>query len=576
MSSTSHSGPTVVLKFGSSVLRSAADLPSVVSEIYRHVRRGEHVVAVISAFAGVTDRILAASRMWIPKPNPEALANAVATGEVESATQLVFALERSGIPVSFLDPRDVSLRARGERLNAEPVSIDVIRLRQIVEHQPVTVVPGFYGLAEGHGIALLGRGGSDLTATYLAQHLRARCILVKDVDGLYESDPAQSGERPRRFEAAHFDDALRLGNELVQPKAIESARAANQRIEIRAIGERAGTVIGGDASTLLPSRAPERLRVLLCGLGTVGRGIYEYLIANPQRYELAGILVKDPLKHVKAGVPAELLLLHPTDALHRALDRNVDVVVEALGGLDPAYRLTLAALAAGREVITSNKELLATHWDSLSPYLLSPTPKLRASAAVGGAVPMMELVQRLVSRGEAIEEIRGVVNGTCNFVLDRLAAKVPFNEAVSEAQAAGYAELDPSADLDGIDAARKIDILCRLAYGERPERLRVRGICEADAIAAAARNSASSTPGTYRLVARVAEDRRARVVPELLPDSDYLAHTRGAENRLEVATTSGTVHRISGLGAGRYPTATAILADLLDVSLARQDRLGAG
>lgn len=568
MASSNNIPPIVVIKFGSSVLRTAADLLAIVSEIYRHVRIGEHVVAVVSAFAGETDRILHASHRWIAEPNPHALATAVATGEMASATQLVFALERSGVPVTFLDPRDISLRTRGDRLNAEPIAVDVIRLRQIVERFPVTVLPGFYGLAEGHGIALLGRGGSDLTAVYVAQRLGARCVLVKDVDGLYESDPARAGERPQRFENAHYDEALRFGNELVQPKAIESARTANQHIEIRAIGERPGTTVGAAASLLLPSRAPERLRVLLCGLGTVGRGVYEFLAANPERYELSGILVKSLHKHITASVPGELLISDPSEALHSALTRNVDVVIETLGGLDPAYRVTLAALAAGRGVITANKELVAHHWERLSPYLLSSTPKLRCSAAVGGAVPMMELVQRLTSGRESIQEIRGVVNGTCNFVLDSLAAGVPFGKAVREAQSLGYAEPDPSADLDGIDASRKIDILCRLAYGARPVRLDIRGIRGVDAMSIDAQSSAS---GTWRLVASVGPDRIARVAPALLPDSDYLSHTRGAENRLEVTTANGTVHHISGLGAGRYPTATAILADLLDVALARND-----
>jgi homoserine dehydrogenase len=249
----SGSPPLVVLKFGSSVLRTSADLPSVVSEIYRHVRLGEHVVAVVSAFAGVTDRILLEARQWTLEPDAQALATAVATGEMASATQLVFALERAGVPVTFLDPRDVHMRTRGDRLNAEPVFLDAIRLAHIVEQFPVTVVPGFYGLAEGHGIALLGRGGSDLTAVYLAQRLNARCILVKDVDGLYECDPHLDGSRPKRFEAADYEDAVNVGGKLVQAKAIHAAKAAGQRLEIRAIGEEAGTVIGPELSTCIQS-----------------------------------------------------------------------------------------------------------------------------------------------------------------------------------------------------------------------------------------------------------------------------------------------------------------------------------
>ncbi len=306
---------------------------------------------------------------------------------MESATQLVFALERSGVPVSFVDPRDVSFRTRGDRLNAEPASLDVIRLRQVVEQSPVTVMPGFYALAEGSGIALLGRGGSDLTAVYLAERLRARCVLVKDVDGLYEADPAQGGRRPRRFEHAHYDDALRLGGELIQGKAIEHARTAQQAIEIRAIGDRAGTYVGPDASILTPSQAPKPLAVFLCGLGTVGFDVHEFLTANPDRYRLTGILVRHPLKHLKSGISEDLLVVDPCETLEHALKEKSDVLIEVMGGLDPAYRITLAALAAGRVVVTANKELIATYWDKLAPQLVGERPKLRCSAAVGGAVP---------------------------------------------------------------------------------------------------------------------------------------------------------------------------------------------
>jgi homoserine dehydrogenase len=563
------SNKIVVIKFGSSVLRTARDLPSVVSEVYRHVRQGKHVIAVVSAFAGVTDRILVASRAWTPEPDAQALATAVATGEMDSATQLVFALERAGIPVSFLDPRDVSFRTRGDRLNAVPVSIDAIRLRQIAQHFSVTVVPGFYGLAEGHGIALLGRGGSDLTAVYLTRRLSACCILVKDVDGLYETDPAREGPRPRRFDRASYDDAIALGGELVQPKAVEEAREANQRIEICSVGEHAGTVIGPHASSLATSPRLQPLRILLCGLGTVGRGVYEFLAASPERYEFVGVLVRTLGKHVDDGVPPHLLLADPSEAIERCLSQNADVVIECLGGSDPAHRITFAALGANRTVITANKELISKYWDALTPYLLAPNTKLYCSAAVGGAAPMMELVRRLKTDGHAIRAIRGVLNGTCNFILDRLMDGVHFEDAVREAQVKGYAEPDPAADLDGLDAARKLEILCRLAFGAPPARLHITGI----------RNvTPASTPAgaVLRLVATIGIDRVACVVPEPLAEEDFLGGARGAENRLEVITVDGAIHRVSGVGAGRYPTAVSILADLLDASLNRHaDRLPA-
>ncbi|MBS0613824.1 MAG: homoserine dehydrogenase, partial [Proteobacteria bacterium] len=551
-----------MLKFGSSVLRSARDLACVVSEIYRHLRLGERVISVVSAFEGETDRILADCRAWTPHPNSYALATAVATGEVESATQLVFALERAGVPAGLLDPRDIDLRAHGDRLNAEPASVDVVRLRQLVNRFPVSVVPGFYGLAEDYGIALLGRGGSDLTAVYLAQQLGARCILVKDVDGLYEGDPRLSGKRLRRFEYARYEDAIRLGGRLIQSKAVQRASAAGQRIEVRAVGEPVGSVIGAEARSLVASASLPRPRIFLCGLGTVGFGVYEYLAAYPDRYEVVGILIRDARRHVDAGVPAHLLVAEPDQALQRASRRNADVMIECLGGVDPAYPLVSAALTAGLSVITANKELVATHWKDLSAYLLATTPRLRCSAAVGGAVPTLELVQRLAAEGERIEEIRGVVNGTCNFVLDQLTAGVTLDEAVREAQAKGYAEPDPSADLDGLDAARKLEILCRLGFGAAPAALQVTGIRNLNL-----RDTPSGT--VCRLVARVSAERIARVAPEWLPAGDFLSQARGAENRLEVRTAGGAIHRLSGLGAGRYPTATAVLSDLLDIRLSR-------
>jgi homoserine dehydrogenase len=150
------------------------------------------------------------------------------------------------------------------------------------------------------------------------------------------------------------------------------------------------------------------LRVFLCGLGAVGRGVYESLVANQDRYHVTGILVRHPLKHLKAGIAEDLLVVDPCEALERALAQGSDVVIEAMGGLEPAHRLTLASLASGRSVITANKELVATHWDALSPHLIGERPKLLCSAAVGGAVPMMELIQRLLRGGSSIAEIRGV------------------------------------------------------------------------------------------------------------------------------------------------------------------------
>src|SRR5215218_131446 len=178
-----------VLKFGSSVLRAEEDLPLAVHEIYREWRRGAQVLAVVSAFGDTTDGLLARAESLCPGPEPAALAALLATGEANAAALLGLALARAGIPARVLDPAQAGLRTRGGRLDAELVSADVGRLGEELR-RGVVVLPGFVGRDADGGTTLLGRGGSDLTALFLAERLEGRCVLVKDVDGLYTADPA--------------------------------------------------------------------------------------------------------------------------------------------------------------------------------------------------------------------------------------------------------------------------------------------------------------------------------------------------------------------------------------------------
>ena len=169
----------MVLKFGSSVLRSVTSLPVAVAEVYRHYREGKRVVAVVSAFEGVTDELLA-SAGEPEEADAAALAALLSTGEIASAAHLALALHRAGVPARMLDPRDVGLTAAGDRGNATLVGVEENRLKAILNAVPVVVVPGFFAQDAQDGLALLGRGGSDLTALYLAARLKAGCILLKD------------------------------------------------------------------------------------------------------------------------------------------------------------------------------------------------------------------------------------------------------------------------------------------------------------------------------------------------------------------------------------------------------------
>lgn len=172
----------VVLKFGSSVLRTRGDLPSAVHEIYRWYRDGHRVIAVVSAIGNATDLLLASARDFAADLEPYTLAELLATGERASAALLGIALDRVGVRARVVDPRDIGLLALGTVLDSEPVGVDRDRLKSLLTEFPVLVVPGFFGFDEKKRLHLLGRGGSDLTAAFLASAVGAtRCRLIKDL-----------------------------------------------------------------------------------------------------------------------------------------------------------------------------------------------------------------------------------------------------------------------------------------------------------------------------------------------------------------------------------------------------------
>jgi len=232
----------IVLKFGGSVLRSAAAYPAVATEITRWRGDGLQVVAVVSALAGRTDALLAECRASGSEPSPFAVAARAALGELESSSLLGLELDRCGIDAAVLDPAAIGLRALGPPLDADLVDVETGRLRAVLQRHGVAVVPGFVAVDGGGRTVLLGRGGSDLTALFLAQRLRARCRLLKDVPGLRGRDARGNTTAP--LPAADYQAVLALGGRLVQPKAVAFARAHAVRFEIAALGAEVATVVG--------------------------------------------------------------------------------------------------------------------------------------------------------------------------------------------------------------------------------------------------------------------------------------------------------------------------------------------
>jgi homoserine dehydrogenase len=319
----------------------------------------------------------------------------------------------------------------------------------------------------------------------------------------------------------------------------------------------------GDTRCTPVSAAP--LRLVLLGLGTVGLGVYRHLCARPELFDVRCVVVRDLAKHRDDGVPAARL----TTNLWVAINEPADLVIELIGGLEPAGDVLHAALLRGRTVITANKALLATRWNTFERYARAPQPRLRFSAAVGGSLPVLETVERLAAE-RSIARVRAVINGTCNFVLDELAQGVSLVDAIALAQRHGFAEADPSVDLSGADAAQKLSLIARAAFGSAPdpEYISCTGI---EHLTPETVRAAHVQGQRVRLVASCAKERgliRAQVRPEALPASDYLAGAQREENRVEIATADET-WRLAGKGAGRWPTSLAVIADVDDVLEAR-------
>jgi len=233
-----------VLKFGSSVLRSDADLTLIVNEIARWRRRGRRVVAVVSAIGNTTDDLTQRAQTITKRSVDSFIASLLATGETESAALLGLALTEADIKTTVLDAVQAGLFTVGSTLDAALKDLDTEVILKALKTD-VVVIPGFVGRDERNQTTLLGRGGSDLSALFIAHRLGAECRLLKDVDGLYTSDPNSSIDRGAdRFERVSYESTLRIGGAVVQRKAVEFAQAHRLRFFISTIDSQFETQVG--------------------------------------------------------------------------------------------------------------------------------------------------------------------------------------------------------------------------------------------------------------------------------------------------------------------------------------------
>jgi homoserine dehydrogenase len=296
----------------------------------------------------------------------------------------------------------------------------------------------------------------------------------------------------------------------------------------------------------------------LLGCGTVGSGVARRLLASHPGL-IRGIAVRDPHK------PRDVAWNDfSSDAFDVVDDPSVRVVVECIGGLGLARELILRAIARGKDVVTANKDLIATEGPWLAAFAARTGASLRYEAAVGGAIPIVRALGGALA-GEHVLEIGGVLNGTTNFILDAMETGARYDDALEEAQRLGFAELDPRSDVDGHDAAHKLAILAGLAF-RRPSVSRLLGrrgiadISSADVEAGAARGLRLKLLAVAR---RAGDAIEAGVTPAYVPEDHPFARARGAENVVRVLGRGCGPLVFSGAGAGGDATASAVVADVL-------------
>jgi homoserine dehydrogenase len=300
------------------------------------------------------------------------------------------------------------------------------------------------------------------------------------------------------------------------------------------------------------------VRVALLGCGTVGRKVAHELFARRlgAGVDLCRVLVRDATRD--RGLPAGLV----TDRFEDVLASEPDVVIEALGGREPAREHVWRLLAAGAHVVSANKTLIAHHGEELGGLARARGVRLRYEASVCAGVPVLAAIAQL--RGDRVWSIRGVVNGSCNFILSRLEEGWTFASALEEARRRGLVEPDPSADISGRDSVEKMCVLASAAgLGElRPGDVSARGI---EGVTPEDLRSARRDARTIKLIAEIEVDGdriRARVGPTLVPRGHELAGVADEENGVVIeAELAGRVF-LRGRGAGPGPTASAILGDV--------------
>lgn len=318
------------------------------------------------------------------------------------------------------------------------------------------------------------------------------------------------------------------------------------------------------------------IKVGLVGFGTVGTGVWETLQKNGQlisdrsnnqfKVEIVRAAVRDMSKIRAEGTPKEIFTADWNDVVN---DDDVEIVVELIGGTTTAFEIVAAALKLGKTVVTGNKALLAERGAELFALSQEHSAAIHFEAAVAGGIPIIKAVQDSYV-GNDIESMVGIINGTSNYILERMTdAGLGYPEALKEAQDLGYAESDPTLDVNGWDAAHKAILLATLAYGSviDPADVYVRGIERVTSTDIEFANKLGYTTKLLSLVRKHSDGQiEIRTQPSFIPKSHILSSVNGVFNAVAVKGDTSGDSLFYGRGAGKEPTASSVVADIVDAA----------
>ncbi|KGG20079.1 homoserine dehydrogenase [Prochlorococcus marinus] len=323
----------------------------------------------------------------------------------------------------------------------------------------------------------------------------------------------------------------------------------------------------------------KKVGIGLLGLGTVGQGVANIISQPKDRHPLVGelelvsVAVRNLKKKRDISIPDSILTTNPTEIINNP---NIQIVVEVMGGIEPAKSLIIQAIRAGKSVVTANKAVIARHGEEISNEAKAAGVYVLIEAAVGGGIPIIEPLKQSLG-GNQITKVSGIINGTTNYILSRMDKEgVNYAEVLKDAQVLGYAESDPAADVEGSDAADKIAILSGLAFGGAINRANIPttginllediDVNYARKLGYGIKLLAISEKGETQSSREDSQPLSVWVEPTLVPEDNPLAGVNGVNNAILVEGNPIGQVMFFGPGAGSGPTASAVVADILNIA----------